>query len=135
MSDSEYVPEPLPEEQPENDQPEKLDVTLSNKMYNWLKFIAQIALPAVATLYLVIAGLWDLPEPEKVAGTIMAIDAFLGVLLGISSKQYSSATEGQMVGFLNVSESAQGKRMELEFPGDPHDIDRHDKVTFKVRRD
>lgn len=61
---------------------------MSNKVYDILKFIAQIVLPAAATLYVTIAGIWGLPYGDQISGTVMAIDLFLGALLGISSSQY-----------------------------------------------
>lgn len=61
---------------------------LSNKAYDILKYIAQIVLPAMATLYVTIAGIWSLPYAEAVSGTIMAVDFFLGALLKISSDNY-----------------------------------------------
>ena len=64
---------------------------LSDKVYNILKYVAQIILPALATLYLALAGIWNLPFGEQVSGTIMAIDTFLGVLLGISSASYNKS--------------------------------------------
>ncbi len=66
---------------------------MSNKMYDVLKFIAQILLPAIATLYCAIAGIWGLPYSEQISGTIIAIDTFLGVILGISSKKYKKSQE------------------------------------------
>ena len=64
-------------------------MTLSNKAYDILKFIAQILLPAVGTLYFALARIWDFPYAEEIVGTITAIDAFLGALLGISSMNYN----------------------------------------------
>ena len=61
---------------------------MSNKVYDTLKFVAQIALPALATLYFALAGTWGWPYAEQIVGTITAVDAFLGVLLGISTAQY-----------------------------------------------
>lgn len=61
---------------------------MSNKTYDVLKWIAQIFLPALATLYFGLAKIWNLPFPEEVVGTITAIDLFLGALLGISSIEY-----------------------------------------------
>ena len=61
---------------------------MSNKVYDALKWIAQIVLPALATLYLALAGIWGLPYGQQVSGTIMAIDAFLGAILGISNARY-----------------------------------------------
>jgi len=58
-------------------------MSLSNQTYNTLKWIAQILLPALATLYLALAGLWGFPHTEAVVGTITALDTFLGALLGL----------------------------------------------------
>lgn len=64
---------------------------LSNKVYDALKWVAQIAIPAVATLYFALAGIWGWPYGEQVVGTLTAVDTCLGVLLGISSAQYNKA--------------------------------------------
>ena len=61
---------------------------LSNKWYDILKWIAQILLPSLGTLYFALATIWDFPYAEQIVGTITAIDTFLGVLLGISTKNY-----------------------------------------------
>ena len=61
---------------------------MSNKVYDVLKWIAQIVLPAIATLYFALAQIWGFPYAEEIVGTITAIDAFLGALLGISAVQY-----------------------------------------------
>lgn len=61
---------------------------MNNKVYDILKWIAQILLPGLATLYFALAGIWGLPFGEQIVGTITAIDTFLGVVLGISSAQY-----------------------------------------------
>jgi hypothetical protein len=61
---------------------------LSNKVYDALKWIAQILLPALGTLYFALAGIWGFPYAEQIIGTITAVDTFLGVLLGISTMQY-----------------------------------------------
>lgn len=61
---------------------------MSNKMYDVLKYIAQIVLPALATLYFGLAQIWNLPFAEEVVGTITVIDTFLGVILKISSDKY-----------------------------------------------
>ena len=61
---------------------------MTNKMYDVLKYIAQIVLPALGTLYAALAPLWNLPYAEPIVGTIVAVDAFLGALLQISSNKY-----------------------------------------------
>lgn len=60
----------------------------SDKMYDMLKWIALIFLPALGTLYFALASIWGLPYGQEIVGTITAIDAFLGALLGISTVQY-----------------------------------------------
>ena len=65
---------------------------MSNKMYDALKWIALVFLPALATLYFALAGIWGFPYGEEIVGTITAADTFLGVLLGISSAQYKKNT-------------------------------------------
>lgn len=64
---------------------------MSNKCYDVLKFIAQVVLPALGTLYFALAGIWGFPYGEQIVGTITAVDTFLGVLLGISSAQYNKS--------------------------------------------
>lgn len=68
---------------------------MSNTVYGAMKFIAQIFLPAVGTLYFALAQIWGLPYSEQVVGTITATDAFLGALLGISTMQYRKEAELQ----------------------------------------
>lgn len=63
---------------------------MSNKVYDILKYIAQIILPALGTLYFALAGIWGFPFGEEIVGTITAIDTFLGVILGISTAKYNS---------------------------------------------
>lgn len=63
-------------------------MTISNKVYDILKWIATLVLPALATLYAAIAGIWNLPYGEAVSATIMAVVTFLGVVLKISSNSY-----------------------------------------------
>lgn len=62
---------------------------MSNKLYDALKWVALILLPALATLYFALSGIWGLPYGEQIVGTITAIDAFLGALLGISTAKYN----------------------------------------------
>ena len=63
---------------------------MSNKMYDVLKWIAMVVLPAIGTLYFALAGIWGFPYAEQIGGTITAIVTFLGVLLGVSSAQYQN---------------------------------------------
>ena len=64
---------------------------MSNKVYDVLKWIAMVVLPAIATLYFALAGIWGFPYGEQIVGTITAVDTFLGVVLGISNTVYKKA--------------------------------------------
>lgn len=61
---------------------------MSNKVYDILKFIAMIVLPALATFYAKVAGIWELPYGDQISQTIMAIDTLLGAILMISTASY-----------------------------------------------
>ena len=98
-------------------------MSLSNQTYNTLKWIAQILLPALATLYLALAGLWGFPHPEAVVGTITALDTFLGALLGLAAKGYEPKVDG-------VLHENQEVYAALETPAE--DMTKKDTATLKV---
>jgi len=62
---------------------------MSNKTYDILKYVAQIVLPALGTLYFALASIWGLPYGEQIVGTITAVDTFLGAILMISTANYN----------------------------------------------
>lgn len=64
-------------------------MTMTNKTYDILKWIAQIALPALGALYAALASIWGFPFGEEVVGTISAVDVFLGALLQVSTSNYN----------------------------------------------
>lgn len=64
---------------------------ISNKLYDVLKWIALIVLPSLGTLYFALAGIWGFPYGEEIVGTIVALETFLGTVLGISNAQYKKA--------------------------------------------
>ena len=65
----------------------------NNRTFDILKFVAQIGLPALGTLYFALSQIWGLPYGEQIVGTITAIDVFLGAVLGVSTAQYKKAME------------------------------------------
>ena len=67
---------------------------MKNKTYDILKYVAQILIPAIATLYFSVSQIWGLPYGEQIVGTLTAVDAFLGVCLGISSDNYHKSIGG-----------------------------------------
>ena len=58
---------------------------LSDKVYSVLKWIDLVFFPAVLTLYSVLAGIWGWPYAQAIVGTGVAIETFIGALIGISA--------------------------------------------------
>lgn len=61
---------------------------INSKVYDILKWITMIVLPALATAYVGLAAIWGFPYADEVAKTTAIICTLLGALLGISSAQY-----------------------------------------------
>lgn len=105
---------------------------LTNRAYDVLKYIAQIGLPALGTLYFALAGLWGFPNGEQVVGTIAAVNVFLGVILGYSNKTYYGS-ENNFDGSIDVEDQGDGKKLfSLNLNGDPNELDSKREVTFKI---
>lgn len=105
---------------------------LNGKVYDYTKFLAQVFLPALGTLYFALAGIWGLPSAQEVMGTILAVDAFLGVLLGLSQLQYSKS-DAKYDGVMEIIPREDGsKTFSLGLNDDPHALIGKESVTFKV---
>lgn len=64
-------------------------MTMNNKVYDILKWIALVVLPGIGAFYFTLASIWGLPYAEQIVGTITAVDTLLGTLLGISTAKYN----------------------------------------------
>lgn len=62
---------------------------LSNRVYDILKWVTMIVLPALATAYVGLASIWGWPYADEVAKTTAVVCTLLGALLGISTAQYN----------------------------------------------
>lgn len=102
---------------------------MSNKTYDILKWVAQIVLPALGTLYFALAGLWGFPYGEQIVGTIMAVDAFLGTILKISSNGYSG--DGELI--VDTSDPLKDV-YSISIPDYPEVLASKDKILLSVRR-
>lgn len=66
---------------------------LSDKMYDIMKWIVIIVLPALGTLYTALSQVWSFPYSVEIPATVLAIDTFLGAILCISSANYNKEVE------------------------------------------
>lgn len=62
---------------------------LPDKVYDILKWVCLIVLPACGALYFALSEIWGFPYGEQIVGTLTAIDTFLGTLIGVSAKTIS----------------------------------------------
>lgn len=62
---------------------------LPDKVYDWLKWLVVIVLPAIGALYTGLSQIWSLPYAAEIPATITVICAFLGAVLCISTAQYN----------------------------------------------
>ena len=70
---------------------------LPDRVYDVLKWVAIIALPAFSIFYARIGAVWQLPYTEQICETLDAVAVLLGALLCVSAIQYATdkAAEGQ----------------------------------------
>lgn len=103
---------------------------ITGKLYDRLKWVAQILLPAFGTLYFALAQIWGVGSGAEVVGSVMAIDLFLGTLLGISQANYNKAIEDAGILFVDKD----GKKT-FQIDGDQATLDEladKQEVRFKV---
>ncbi|MBQ9872545.1 MAG: phage holin [Eubacterium sp.] len=67
---------------------------LPDKLYDVLKWLCLIALPALATFYGVIAKIWGLPYGAEIVTTITAVATLIGALIGVSTIAHNKESEG-----------------------------------------
>lgn len=67
---------------------------ISSKWYDRLKFFVQVFMPALATLYFALAGIWGLGGAQEVVATITALTTFLGIFLQVSAAKYRADPDG-----------------------------------------
>jgi hypothetical protein len=66
---------------------------MNNKVYDILKWVALVGLPALTALWLTLANIWGFPYAEAIGATMAAVTTFLGAVLGISSIQYQKSLD------------------------------------------
>lgn len=107
---------------------------LNDGTYTTLKHTASIILPAVAALYVALAQFWHFPKVEEVAGSIAAVNTFIGALVALSAKSYNDSG-AKYIGKMLVNDT--GDRTVVQFKIDD-DLDARDvvkmpEVSFKLQ--
>ncbi len=61
---------------------------LSNNIYDILKWVVMLLLPAISTCIVAVGKIWGWDLAPQISETIVAINAALAMILGISSINY-----------------------------------------------
>lgn len=69
-------------------------MSMSNRTYDGLKIVALIILP-LSELISAIANIWGLPYGAQITATLIALDAFLGSVLKLSSDKYHAGANDE----------------------------------------
>lgn len=62
---------------------------IPDSLYDWLKWICMICIPALTTAYVGLSAVWGWPYAEEIAKTSAVICTLIGALLGISTAEYN----------------------------------------------
>lgn len=107
---------------------------LSDRTYNFLKWLVLIALPAASAFFVTVAALWDL-NPDfvtKVVGTLTGLATLLGILIGISTASFNRM-DPKYAGDLVVRNSEEGSpQLFLALDKHPDHLLGKDKIVLKV---
>jgi hypothetical protein len=104
---------------------------LTSTQYDVLKRTVSIGLPALSTLYFTLAQIYGWSNAEQVVGTIAAINTFLGILMGYSTRTYNSS-DSKYAGDLTIEKKADGSLYSLNLNGAPEELADKPEVVFKV---
>ena len=63
---------------------------MKSETFEKLRFLAEVGIPALATLVLAVSNIWNLPYGQQIGTTIVAIGTFIGALVGINFYQKRS---------------------------------------------
>lgn len=62
---------------------------IPDTLYDWLKWICMICIPALTTAYVGLSAVWGWPYAEEIAKTSAVVCTLIGALLGISTAEYN----------------------------------------------
>lgn len=107
---------------------------MSDSVYDFLSSLVKYILPALGTLYFTLAQIWGLPYGEQVVGTIVAVTTAIGIMIGISKKNYDNEPY-QFDGEIIVDTDASGNSDLTLAAGLPVDAMREKGVVIMNVRD
>lgn len=111
---------------------------MNEKLYTFLKWVALVALPALAALILGIGVVLNWDGAKEVAAVVTLVDTFLGALLGKSSSNFAKNNPGPTpFGDLVVMQNKDGSPAGMRIVGSYENPILHDggQVSLNIRRE
>lgn len=102
-------------------------------IYDILKYLAQVGLPALATLVFSLGPIWDLPNADEITKTIVAVNVFLGALLVLNQVRWNNSDEKYDGTIDPAHANAQTSSEALSLKSEPNDLLGQKEVLLKVR--
>lgn len=106
---------------------------MTNESYDFLKKLVEIIFPGAGALYFGIAQIWGLPAAEEVVGTIAVICVFLGLVLKVSSKNYTPEAVNNMGAFVINTTEVDRPPYRLELDASLEELESKEVISFKVK--
>lgn len=100
---------------------------MNDKIYDILKRVALIVVPALATFVNAVGIVWGVPYTNEVTATITAFGVFLGAAIGVSSKYYEPDTHGNLV-------VTKHNDVYADFTAEPSNLKDGDTIILKVSK-
>ena len=100
---------------------------MNNQTYDILKRVALIIVPALATFVNATDIVWGLPYTNEITATITAFGVFLGAAIGVSSKNYTPETHGNLV-------VTKHDDVYADFAAEPANLKDGDTIVLKVTK-
>jgi hypothetical protein len=104
----------------------------NQKIYYAFRFISWVVIPVFSALWYIISGILHTHTPSPVVGVIIAIDAYLGIALQISSARYQKKNQ-KRAGYIVRSDNEEKRTFTLELEMDPEEFQHEDELVFKMR--
>lgn len=104
---------------------------LSNSLYDILKWVSLVLLPAFSVMYAALSGVWGFTHVQEIITTVAAIETFVGALIGISAGAHK---QSKYAGDLNVTQGQDGIDLGLALEAPPEEMLDQKEVIFKVRK-
>ena len=68
---------------------------INNKVYDVLKWLSVLMLPALSTFIAYVFPIWNIPYGDEISKTITAFATFVGIIIGVSTIGYNKSLKGK----------------------------------------